>query len=209
MSIHRLSAVLAAVACTAFLVLPAAQVSANTTYYLKDYPGDQGGQHISGTIETDGYIGTFWPSVSGQQHILSWTLAVSGFLLDGAYGGPTDGPPFGFIGQVTTTADGNIVAAWSGCALTVWADYNRFTYVGDQVTVEWTPSNNNECRAWAVYKEHPNSTVFLWDTLPAVDLPNNGWIIAAVPEPASGALALAGLLGGGFWLALRRRRRTA
>ena len=56
MSRHKCSTLVAILAFASLMFLATAQLRA-TTYNLVDYPLDQGGHHLSGTITTDGTIG--------------------------------------------------------------------------------------------------------------------------------------------------------
>ena len=57
MSSHKCSTLFAIVGSASLMFLATPQLRADITYNLVDYPLDQGGHHLSGTITTDGTIG--------------------------------------------------------------------------------------------------------------------------------------------------------
>ena len=57
MSSRQRSILFGTVGFASLMFLAAPQLRADVTYYLVDYPLDQGGHHLSGTITTDGTIG--------------------------------------------------------------------------------------------------------------------------------------------------------
>jgi hypothetical protein len=209
MSSRRLSVLLAAVVCTAFLVLPGAQLRAEPiTYYLQDYPIDQG-RHISGTITTDGFLGRFYPSINEYEHVVSWTLAIEDFnggLPYTAFFYRDDNGPHcngGLAGELVASATDLRVPASSSfninVNLNVW--YGAFEEIG------YSTSEQRYC-AFGINAFQPWG--YIWDTgtAPTSQVATNNWIVATttVPEPATLPLLGVAVLGaGGFLLVLRRR----
>ena len=192
------------------LTLPPTVLAGSMTYDIVNYPADQNGWTLSGTITTDGKTGVLAPS-----DILSWTWTITGGQLDevgpippiivnstdvsaGTNPSNLEATPSQILllpgGVLSMSAEVEIVGAESITSLT----YNR----GQQ-----PPFYDAEIELLGTIHQPPP----LWFT----DNPTVGgtdpWLVASVPEPSS--LYLLGF--GAVCVSLyvmghkRRERRTA
>jgi hypothetical protein len=192
-----------ALACLIVSIAVAAVVSnataSDVTYNIVDYPANEGTNTISGTIITNGTIGSL-----AAANIIGGTFSISegdGELISG---------PAEFNNPIDLQATATALLLNPGSDSSFWIS----TTQSDQ---SWT--------AWADYENDPSSSLFsggltaeppailtvdLFDSYPVPTTPgsigaNSAWIIATVPEPSAFALLGIGAIGlaAFFW---RRRR---
>jgi hypothetical protein len=179
-------------ACLVFFA--AAQLRADLVYQLVDYPLDQGGHHLSGTITTDGFIGDLgassWPAgyynynpTFAGVHIKSATYQIDN---DPVYN--VTYIPNAWCEVVATATQIKIYPGGSSAfaldynvpSVGVWAIswYNNSSYSGS---------------------DQASGTVWQTTSLPTTAghiAANSSWVIATVvPEPATLVLLVTALLG--------------
>jgi hypothetical protein len=157
------------------------------SYVIQNYPAQQSGYNLSGTITTDGVIGALT-----NNDILSWTLAVTGG--SNAFTASGTGPGQGVISSgASTTSTGYISLADPGPS-------GRNTLLLVQMTtsseVVWAEGGAGFGEIPEYVGEKAPSAV-AWATSPSTDaLGGAPWIIAqavqTVPEPGTLSLALLG-----------------
>ncbi len=191
---------LASIALTVVLFLSKSVVAGSITYNVIDYPDQQDGYHVSGTITTDGTIGALTAS-----NFLSWSLLVTNgsesHLISSADPGP--GPQVTVVGDVEATA--------STLYLPTDVPVDQLNYIlilrGGTNRIQWATVNFPPLPDAYFYSgtRPPENRVF-WEHVFDIDAP--GFIVAsAVPEPSSIiSLATALALGAGV---LRRRQGAA
>jgi hypothetical protein len=203
MSSHRLFAAVIVFGSVGLALFTAAQLKADITYQLIDYPLDQDGHTLSGTITTDGTIGALgipsWPMPYAYTHITGGTFQID----NGAVYTASFIPPGS--GVVEATSDGKIV-------LYPTTDSNEFNncfsfqhsepYLGGW-GLEWYYDSVSVPTHYygSVYSTDTSSTIRVWQTwsLPAGEnhiANNDPWVLAQiVPEPATLWLLITALLG--------------
>lgn len=199
-------------ASAAAIAFSAAQARAEL-YSIVNYPLDQGGHTISGTITTDGATGILHGS-----DIIGASISMDGapFYSWTLQGGFYEWIPFfasAGSAQFTATSDGLYLPY--GTSLSIY--FNTGGDWSPTARISWNNPNNDTglplyFAGWTAYGDeiHLNS---YWITQPqgqagelGYGLPGGTWRIAtAVPEPASASMLLGGLLGA-CTLALLRRR---
>jgi hypothetical protein len=164
-------------------------------YSIQNYPPEQNGHTLSGTITTDGQIGP----LAGSD-ITSWsvtfddtsTFTGSGVLLQG-------------VVQATSTSI-TLPAAPSNSVA------NLLFLVSPAGDLEWErPAGSTS----GIYAASHEPLLQLWNTKPATLGGTDPWVLAAVPEPSSLWMAVSGISAGlayGWFRCrrvLRRREREA
>ncbi|MGO9923499.1 MAG: PEP-CTERM sorting domain-containing protein [Isosphaeraceae bacterium] len=163
---------------------PAADLmSASITYNLQSYPTQQSGLTLSGTITTDGAIGTSLSSAD----ITNWDIIISGAA---GYPLTTANSSANLLGGFTTTALGQIEFAKPTTNTNTGIVFESVTTLA---FIEWvrSPSSNGD-----LYEAGAGTGSSLWETPnPGTALGGDPWVIAqaqSVPEPGSLTLALLG-----------------
>jgi hypothetical protein len=205
MSSHRLFALVVILGSAGLMFFATAQLQADIIYQLKNYPLDQGGHTLSGTITTDGFIGDLgimnWPNdyynynpTFAGTHIKSATYQI-------------DNDPIYTVtyipnswSRVTATATGQILLYGGISAFALEYNVPSVGVWG----IEWY--NNSH------YYGSDQALGSVWQT---VSLPttaghiaaNNPWVIATVvSEPTTLVLLVTALLGLAGFASVRRRR---
>jgi PEP-CTERM motif len=191
-----------ALAVMAFVVMPAFPriCDAGTiTYSIQNYPADQNGASLSGTITTDGTIGNL-----ASSDILSWSWTIT----------PLGGTPFTLTSSdpdSITNVLGSLVASASEITIAVpvngGAETNDLTLenAGGIGSLEYSRESGG-----SVYFGYTASNAPIWFTGNPSMGGTDPWVIAtaSVPEPSTitlaGLGAVVGLLHG---LARKRRAR--
>ena len=205
MSSHRLFALAVILGSAGLVFFSAPQLRADLVYQLVDYPLDQGGHHLSGTITTDGTIGDLgassWPAgyynynpTFAGVHIKSATFQIDN---DPVYN--VTYIPNAWCEVVATATQIKIY----GGGTSAFALQNNVPSVGVW-GIEWY---NN-----AHYYGSDQASGSVWQTtsLPTTAghiAANYSWVIATVvPEPATLVLLVTALLGFAGFVRVRRRR---
>ena len=171
--------------------LVAATHASAITYYFVNYPADQDGHTLSGTVTTDGTLGLI-----DQTNIISYDLTVTG--------------PTGFSlstanGDAVSTITNNVNATTTELQLFPYTtESNRLIFAEIEspsfgsTVVEWSRRSTTE-----TYEAlRVAFTEVAWSNSSPILNGSDPWVIAVVPEPTS--LALLGL--GGLMVCFRRRR---
>jgi hypothetical protein len=189
--------VLVATGIALLLAAPYTTEAGQTTYSIENYPADQNGASLSGTITTDGAVGAL-----ATADILSWSWTIT---------------PAGGTATTVSSADaftsvfffGTVIASSSSITIAGTAN-NAFALLqrdsGDSVV------NNLEYdRIVGETQQYIGQlTGDVWATMNPAMGANDPWVIAelsSVPEPSSLCLAgVATLFGGAYTLARKRLR---
>jgi hypothetical protein len=191
---------LAVVAFVVLLAAPCIGHAGTITYSIKNYPADQNGAALSGTITTDGTIGNL---ATGD--ILSWSYTMT----------PVGGTPFTLTSSEsgsTTSLQGTVIASPSEITVagiptgTIGANsldlFNRNAQSELQYFRQGTQSSS-------VGDYFGSALVAIW----ATENPSMGgtdpWVIAvaSVPEPSTFTLSAMGVVSG-LACGLGRKRRA-
>ncbi len=196
MSSHKCSTLFAIVGSAILMFLATPQLRADITYNLVDYPLDQGGHHLSGTITTDGTIGdlgvdpfpagyyNFRPQFGG--HITGATTQIDN---DPVYTVPIN-DILNAYAEVVATPTQILLEPGNASAFTL--DYN-VPSVGVW-GIQWQNTG--------LFAGSDQASGTVWTTTSIPTSPGHigatsAWVIAtiAVPEPATLGLLATGLLG--------------
>ena len=213
MSSHQRSILLGIVGSASLMLLGAQQVRADMTYYLVDYPLDQGGHHLSGTITTDGTLGdlgvdpfpagyyNFRPQFGG--HITGATFQIDN---DPVYTVPAGNIPNAFA-EVKATATQIMIVPGNTSAFQLLYNVPSVGVWG----IGWQNTGSN-VGPYSGSDQASGNPGTVWNTASTSSASghlgaNSAWVIATstapVPEPATlGVLATAVVGSDGF----RRRR---
>jgi len=173
------------------------------TYKLVDYPLDQGGHHLSGTIVAAGVSANLWGS-----QVLGGAFTIDGesFSIGRAFG--YEANPRG-IGPIVTATE--ILLPPMGFFL---IEHPAPEGSNEWQTITWNRSWRYEYSAKSE-TTYPGPT-YWWNVTPASDpghiAANESWIIATVvPEPSGVVLLSSSAVSLLFslWLGVRRRRLQA
>jgi PEP-CTERM motif-containing protein len=198
---------LLAFAFIGLLVVSNAGIAGATTYYLVDYPLDQGGHHLSGTITTDGTIGDLGVS-SFPTGYYNYAPQFGGHITAATY--QIDNDP------VYTVPVNNLPNAWAEVVATPTqivlrpGNISQFQLIYNVVSVGvWGIGWQNSGSNVGPYSGSDQASGTVWNTASTSSAAghlgaNNSWVIAVVPEPAT-ALLLG--LGGVASLMMRRKAR--
>jgi hypothetical protein len=184
--------VFAAAAVSVLVAGARTTLAGQTTYSIQNYPADQNGAALSGTITTDGVVGDLAVS-----DILSWSWTVT----------PSGGAPITVSSSDTGAAvfiQGSVVASQSSITIAAPADVSALTLtvfdpsIGEsELSYEraFTPGEPE----FDVY-EGVSTTISqqaVWETFNPAMGGTDPWVIAmaaaAVPEPSSFVLAATAL----------------
>ncbi len=151
---------------------PTEDTAATITYFIQDYPADQSGFNLTGTITTDGTTGLLSPS-----DILSWSVTIPG---QGTFSGGSSGAVLQGL-EATPTQITLPLPTGDGAM----SSLDLFTTGSDLVY-----SRSSTQSGYVSQFDHS----LLWQTAnPSMDnAGTNAWLIAAVPEPSSLFLELIG-----------------
>ena len=168
-------------ALVALLVISDA-TNADMTYNIENYPADQNGATLSGTITTDGEIG---PLATSDIVSWSWTVTTSGGT-SYSFNSSMTGSQTAVTGDVVESRtsitiayspDGESLVSLSDTA----AGYNQLVYYRDGIDYAY------RCFAG------PDTEYPIWGTMNPVVGNTDPWVIAvaptSVPEPTSLTLA--------------------
>jgi PEP-CTERM motif len=180
------------------------------TYTIQNYPADQNGATLSGSITTDGVIG----NLAGTD-ILSWSWTIT----------PSGGTPFTFSSSeagAETFLQGTLVASASTITMPATGfandgENNLDLGTSDNATLLGYARENTNGGVLGVYDGRISSGN-VWSTVDPAMGGTDPWVIAvagaAVPEPSSVLLLTLGTAGvllsrGTLWRSRRKRRREA
>jgi hypothetical protein len=179
---------LPALAATFGLALGGQAIATAATYDFVNYPLDQNGWTLSGTMTTDGVIGAFQSS-----DVTSWTIRVSKGATAHSFSSTSLGAKL-LVGSSATAT-----------ATTITSNYqeDQFLFLSDADSINWA----GQYIGFA-------DGAYLWDALPPTSFPPSGVVTiaaAAVPAPVPESATWA-LFGIGFGAlatmrAIARRRR--
>ncbi len=186
------------------LSIPQAVMAGSMTYDIVNYPADQNGWTLSGTITTDGKTGDLAPT-----DILSWTWTITtgGFPFPIAFTASSSDATAG-IGATNLEATTTDIEAPIGGELDLQAYPNYLVYnrlPGFQQTY-YTE----------IYTGGRPILYYTWSTINPSMGGTDPWVIASVPEPSSLYLLGFGAVCGSVYVMghkvmgrKRRERRTA
>ena len=191
-----------ALACVYMLLLVTRPTQASLVYDIQNYPSDQNGNTVSGTITTDGTIGTL-----DNSNISSWVVTFNGTETYRS----TDAGAFVSVQDLEATAS-SLTLSDSGFSVVLHLgvfkngkEVNEFYCRNSFYT---SPPEYSELYYLAYFDSQK-----LWETkTPSMGgNDNKPWVIAvaestAVPEPSTLVMA-GGASVCGFALALRRRHK--
>jgi len=185
----------------ALLAFPCICNAGTITYSIQNYPADQNGATLSGTITTDGVIGNLAQGdfLSGSGDILSWNWTIT----------PVGGTPFTVTSSDAgslTVVEGSLVASASEITMAgvLAGAPNDFSSQGSnpEGDLEW----NREVSGGTYFGEA--GTFAFWFTGNPSMGGTKPWVIAvaSVPEPSTLTLAGLGAISGLVYSLARKRR---
>ena len=184
-----------------FMLMPVSHIAeaGAITYSIQNYPADQQGAALSGTITTDGVIGNV-----AAADVLSWSWTIT----------PFEGTPVTLSSSTGGAVEivGAVVASQSSftIAMAPQGDINfiSFSGFGDLSLAYDRDNRTQDGSVFNVYSGDPGAAPWVTDN--PVMGGTDPWVIAeagAVPEPSSLALASLGAASG-IAFGLARKRRT-
>lgn len=211
MSSHKCSTLFAIVGFASLMFLATPQLRAtNITYNLVDYPLDQGGHHLSGTITTDGTIGDLGVS-SFPVGYYNYAPQFGGHITAATY--QIDNDP------VYTVPVNNLPNAWAEVVATPTqivlrpGNISQFQLIYNVVSVGvWGIGWQNSGSNVGPYSGSDQASGTVWNTANTSSAAghlgaNSSWVIATVvPEPTTLVLFATGLLGLAAFRPSSRRR---
>jgi hypothetical protein len=186
----------AVAAFVGMLTAPCIGTAATITYSIQNYPADQSGATLSGTITTDGTIGILTDS-----NVLSWSWTIT----------PPGGTPFTLssvdVGSGFGITGTGVVASTSKITIASPASQGDFNDMVFEGTDAAGLAYGRFVSSGTYYGSIPN-TIPVWNTGNPYMGGTDPWVIAvaSVPEPSTLTLAGLGVVSGlAFSLARRRR----
>ncbi len=193
----------------AVFVAPLTANATLITYNLVNAPSVQNGRTLSGfitvdTTQTTPLGGGFWISDSSTTAITAWSFSVSGGAeLPYAVSSSDSGARYGITGpgtySIEATSTGLFIPSASslviGTGSPSFLDFVNWDHGASGYAS--ARGGNISPRGWATFDSTALNTAFGGGAT---------WQIAAVPEPSTSAMALAGVACGGYSLFRRRQR---
>jgi len=190
-----------ALASLCMLLVVSQRTKAGMIYDLQNYPADQNGHTLSGTITTDGTIGTLQLS-----NIKSWNVTIDATDKFSSQDFPAN-TYFAGTGLIATPTELTLATPTSGQN----SLYLSSSPGGRFSDVFWRRLPGAGHDSYSAEYHAPDLSTYLWSTSPPQMGGTDPWVLAeaqttAVPEPA--ALVLAGsaiVCGLAYGLARKRR----
>lgn len=168
---------------------------ANIVYNILNYPADQNGAELSGSITTDGTLG-----ILSESEVISWTFSVTPTVVSGGVPytrSSTDANAFfdifsgGSLALQATSTDLLLDGA-----LRLGTDYGTTS----QTLLEW---KSDGATTLSISQLNNNASPSGWATLNPGSYGSGPWTIATVPDPST--LSLLGISTLLLWICNRRR----
>jgi len=188
------------------LLVVSQRTKAGTIYDLQNYPADQNGHTLSGTITTDGTIGSLQAS-----NITSWNVTIDAndnfSSHDTGAFNDSVGP-----GLVATPTELTFAISPSAQPINTVLGLGTFIQGGPQSSVSWYSQDiHGDSYYVAWFQSPPPYTPNIWNTENPVMGGIVPWVIAvaqttAVPEPSALVLAGSAIVSGLAYGLARKRR---